>query len=546
MEFSSIFKSPFYLLGVSARDGRSTIIEKAEDVSLDIEHELSQKARSDLTNPRTRLAAEIGWLPGVSPRKVSLLLATLLEAPMAVRNESGLPTLARLNLIAACINSFQGEYEEEDLINLIKEFASLVDELDPEDVLRDINEDRAASGFPAVRAVEQIEVELKDRKRYYRNVLRDALDRLPTLTLIEVVTETVDSVTSGGDNHAPSLIEDLIDRYEVETQDFLQREAENVHKLITAINDSAKLGKSAVAPHMDKLDAVTRNWDKVAQPIQLIAKARGVAHEASRDLAASIRSLAVELCNKHDMVEVSQRLTSLIQEIFAELPEVSERAEEDAEALSAIFEKRKNDAAENEEWAREINYSVEIGTIFKDTLSISVDGVEWEGRRFSLESITRVRWGGVRQTMNGISTGTIYTIAFGDDQSEAIVNLKNGDVYRTFIDKLWRAVGFRLMSEMLNVLKSGRGQYFGGALVHDDGVTLVKHKFLGSDERVRCTWDQVQIWAENGSFCIGAVSERKASTSISYIDVANTHILEQVVRMAFKKPGLRRLSELLK
>ena len=39
--------------------------------------------------------------------------------------------------------------------------------------------------------------------------------------------------------------------------------------------------------------------------------------------------------------------------------------------------------------------------------------------------------------------------------------------------------------------------------------------------------------------------DKKTNVGISYIDVANTHILEQLIRMAFKKPGLRRLSELL-
>src|SRR3546814_15333925 len=83
------------------------------------------------------------------------------------------------------------------------------------------------------------------------------------------------------------------------------------------------------------------------------------------------------------------------------------------------------------------------------------------------------------------------------------------------------------------------------SLLHDDGITLVKHKFLGANERVRCTWGQVQIWNADGSFCIGSKDDKKTNVGISYIHVANTHILEQLIRMAFKKPGLRRLSELL-
>ncbi|MGG9145889.1 hypothetical protein [Escherichia coli] len=545
LKTTALHQTPFAILNVTTRDDCRRIVELAEEKSLELDHDVCQKARSDLTNPRTRLSAEIAWLPGVSPRKASQLVENLLHDPMAVREESGLPTLAHLNLLAAAFEAVDGEHDAEDLAEFIVEAAYLAEELNPEEVLRDINEDRAVSGFPEVRALDQIEAELAERKRYYRNAIKDALDRLPPTTLVQVMTDTVEGVTLGGEDHAPELIDDLVDSYEVETQGFLQKEAENVHKLIKAARDSANSGEAAVKPYVDKLDAVARNWDKVAQPIQLSAKARGIDHEASRDLAYEIRSLAIDLFNTHDMLTQAQRLTGLLQELFAELPEVSERVAQDADALADIFHERKQAVARRDEWAREITYRAEIGVMFKDTLSISPDGISWKGQSFSLDSITRVRWGGVRHSVNGVPTGTTYTIAFGDKRSEAVVELKKEDIYSKFIDKLWRAVCVRLLGEMLEALKDGRDLYFGDALLHDDGITLVKHKFLGANERVRCTWGQVQIWNADGSFCIGSKDDKKTNVGISYIHVANTHIMEQLIRMAFKKPGLRRLSELL-
>ena len=545
MKSTALHQTPFVILGVTTRDDRRRIVELAEEKSLELDHDVCQKARSDLTNPRTRLSAEIAWLPGVSPRKASQLVEGLLHDPMAVREESGLPTLTHLNLLAAAFEAVDGNHDAEDLARFIQEVAYLVDELDPEDVLRDVNEDRAVSGFPKVRAVDQIETELTERKRYYRNAIKDALDRLPPMTLVKVMTDMVDGVTSGGEDHAPELIDDLVDSYEVETQGFLQKEAENVHKLIQAARDSASSGEAAVKPYLDKLDAVARNWDKVAQPIQLSAKARGIDHEASRNLAYAIRSLAIDLFNKHDMLTQSQRLTGLLHQLFTELPEVSERVERDADALADIFQERKQALARKDEWAREITYRAEIGVIFKDTLSISPDGLSWKGKNFPLDSITRVRWGGVRHSVNGVPTGTTYTIAFGDIRSEAIVELKKEAIYSTFIDKLWRAVCIRLLGEILEALKTGCDLHFGEALLHDDGITLVKHKFWGTNEKIRCSWGQVQIWSADGAFCIGSKDDKKTNVSISYLHVANTHILEQAIRMAFKKPGLHRLSELL-
>lgn len=142
---------------------------------------------------------------------------------MAAREESGLPTLAHLNLLAAAFEVVESEHDTEDLAEFIQEIAWLAENLDPEEVLRDINEDRAVSGFPEVRALDQIEAELTERKRYYRNAIKDALNRLPPMALIQVMTETVDGATSGGEDHAPELIDDLVDSYEVETQDVLQK-----------------------------------------------------------------------------------------------------------------------------------------------------------------------------------------------------------------------------------------------------------------------------------------------------------------------------------
>lgn len=487
----------------------------------------------------------MAWLPGVSPRKASQLVERLLQDPMAVREEPGLPTLARLNLLAATFETVDGGHDADDLAKFIMETAYLAEELSPEDVLRDINEDRAVSGFPEVRALDQIEAEFNVRKRYYRGAIKDALDKLPPLTLIQVMTKTVDGVTSGGDDHAPGLIDDLVDSYEVETQGILQSEAENVQKLIKVVREHAGSGEAAVKPYVDRLDAVVRNWDKIAQPIQLSSKARGIDHEASRDLAYEIRSLAIDLFNKYDMLTQSQRLTSLIQELFSEVPDVADRVEQDADALADIFQQRKQATTKRDEWTREITYRAEIGVMFKDVLSISPEGISWKGQNFPLDSITRVRWGGVSHSINGIPTGTTYTIAFGNQRSEAVVELKKKDTYSTFTDKLWRAVCVRLLTEMLEALKEGRDLHFGDALLHDDGITLVKRKLLGTNERIRCSWSQVHVWSADGSFCIGAKDEKKVNAGISYIHHANTHILEQAIRMGFKKPGMYRLSELL-
>lgn len=542
---NTLQENPFFLLGATTRDDKRRIIDIVDDKALELDHDICQKARSDLTNPRARLGVEMSWLPGVSPKKAVQLMSQLDQNPMSIRMESGLPSLAHANLMAAAFKSVDINTDSEDLSVFIIEMANIVDEISIDEVTRDINEDRLISGFSEINGFEQVEDELIERKRYFKDVIKSALDCLGSQTLIEVMTLAVDESTSCGEYHAPELIDDLVDSYEVETLDFLQQEAENVYKLIKKIRDHAPSGETAVKPLIEKLEIVTTNWDKVAQPIQLNAKARGFEHKLSNDIAYTIRSLAIELFNEYDMLAQTQRITHLLQELFAELPEVVECLEQDTDLLQDIYQSRKQAELNKSEWAKEITYTAEIGIFFKDTLSISPDGVSWKNKRYPLNSITKVRWGGISQSVNGISTGTIYTIAFGDSKTITDLSLKKREIYSSFIDKLWRGVCVRILTELLESLKAGNEIRFGDAVINDSGITLVKKKFWGSNETINCNWQQVIIWSSDGCFFIGLKSDRNVYVKLSYISTDNVHILEQAISLAFKKVGIIKLSEIL-
>ncbi|MDR4474015.1 MAG: hypothetical protein R3B11_02820 [Nitrospira sp.] len=545
MPETTLHRNPFWLLGATTRDDRRRIVELAETKSFDLAPEACEKSRSDLTTPRARLAVEMAWLPGVSPKKATQLAALVLQDSLFIRKESGLPTLAHINLMAAAFEKLDARRELSNLGAFIQQMVRLVDKLLVDEVIRDVNEDRAISGFPAVKA-DQVETELVERKRYYCNAIKDALNRLPTSSLIAVMTELVSIMTFGGQQQAPDLIDQLVDSYEVECQVFLHKEAENVQKIIKAARDSAPCGEGAVKPFIDALGTVVRNWDKVAQPIQLSTQARGIMHTSSYELAYSIRSLAIDLFNNYDQLTQSQRITGLLRELFSELPELTERVEQDATALENIFNNRQQDEARTREWAQAITYRVELGTIFKHTLTLSPEGLAWKDTRYPLEAITRIRWGSVRHSINGIPTGTSYTLAFGDDQSEAIVELGGREeIFAQIVEKLWRAVGKRLLIDLLGALQAGGQVRFGEALIRDSGVTLIKHKLLAANEPIHCSWQQIHIWTSDGSFYIGAQDDKKTYVGLSYIHEPNVHILEQALRLAFKRPTLNNLSDLL-
>ncbi len=259
-----------------------------------------------------------------------------------------------------------------------------------------------------------------------------------------------------------------------------------------------------------------------------------MSHDISEDLATSLRSLGVDLFNQYDMLELSDKITKILQKAFDELPEIMLHLQEDSESIKSIIVDRRETYQRKKEWEREITYEADLGILIKDKLSISPKGVQWKDTLYPLDSITRVRWGGVSHSLNGIPTGTSYTIAFGDQFRETVVNIGKRNVYSAFIEKLWLAVCVRLLTEYLEKFKAGERIFFGDAAVDDLGISLTRHKFLAS-ENVYCKWEDTSIWSANGSFIIGAKNDKKTYVEISYIEVPNTHILESIVRMSFKK-----------
>lgn len=533
---TTLHKNPFCVLGVTTRDHSRKIIEIAEERSLSIDPDVCQQARSDLTNPRTRLSAEMAWMPGVAPRTAENLINALSENPASARSEMGLPQLARANVMAAAFELVEEDEPATSVAQFMRDFAWVVESVSADDVLRDINEDRTISGFPQVQGIDAIGDIFTERRRTYVSVLRDLLDKMETDKLVEMMTAAVSVATSNGQEQGPALLDDLVDTYEVEAQGFLQREHENITALVRRVKDTLPRGETALKPVLTKLDQVVRNWNRVARPIQISTGSRGIAHRQSVEIARALRDLGVDLVNEHQMIDQASRIIEMVRVLFSELPELTERVEEDIQAIAGL-------RAAKEEWAREITFRAEVG-LFAKELAISPDGIRWNGRTFPLDSITRVRWGGVRHSVNGIPTGTSYTIAFGDRNSEEVIHLNKEATFSGFIDALSRAVCARLMVEMMKDLSQGKSFSCGDVTVEDGAVTLAKHKFFGANESVRATWSEVNVWSADGRFYIGKSNDKNTYGSMSYIDNWNAHILELVIRGGFKK-GIRKLSDFL-
>ena len=544
-----LLQNPFHILTASPRDNRRRIMELADERSLLLDSNECMAARSELTNPRKRLSAEVAWLPGIGPKRAGEILSLLESSPMDLLAVDKLTSIARANVLAAGLARLP-DHNADDVAEWVLEISWVFEDIDPGEIGVIINEERVVSGFPEVSDLSTIEAEIQARRRHYRNVIKSALDNLSPKELVKAVTVAVESATNLGEEHGPILIDDLVDSYEVEAQGFLDKEEGNIKALVerTWAAVDAEQSDSTIAPMVNQLIQIVKNWDTVAQPIQVSTMSRGLDHDASHRVASLVRDLAIHMFNEHGKLDFTQQLTNMLQEVFAEVVEVAERTAEDADALDDIAEQRARliEDAKNKagEWRREITYEVEVGAIFKDRLRISPEGIDWKGLRWDLDSITRVRWGGTRHSVNGIPTGTTYNIFFGNGSGHVSIELKKEAIYSNFIERLWKAVGVRLLTEYLEGLRDGKKYRFGSTVMSDKGMEFERRKLFGSNERVFCRWDELVIWDGAGVFWIGKKGDKKLAEAFSYLGEDNIHVLEAAIRMFWKRGG-DRLSSLL-
>ncbi|MFO1322030.1 MAG: hypothetical protein U1F52_20680 [Burkholderiales bacterium] len=525
--------NPFAILGASVHDDRRRISNLADDVSLTTDPNICTRAKNDLISSRHRLNAEIRWLPGVAPAHARAFLNSLHTRVDLLRGRNTLPPLANANLIAAAFELLSLDMGADLWCEWIVALATKVEAIDPEEVLASINRDRASAGFPIIGELEPVEVALRERRRRFSEVVCKALDELPSEELLAVVGRIVAGTTDSGEDHAPQLIHDIVDRYELHAGQFLDPEAENIEKLIEAIRRDAPLGEAELQRLVRRLDELVRRWDSVAQPIQLSKKAQGLMDERSQRLAVKVRSLSVDLFNEHQMLETAMRLNDLLSSVFSEITVIEEQLREDKRALHDIEQQRGDTRREEAAWAQSITYEAQVGVVFKKRLRISPEGVEWRERTLPLESITRVRWGAVRRSINGIPTGTDYLIDVATNRETLQIDPDSELIFSAFLERLWPAVCTRLIGELLKQLSSGMQVRIGDVAVDDGGLVLTRARFLGNEE-VYTRWSDIKYFSQNGSLHFVSKSNERISAQLSYRDDYNAHLLEALVRIAFK------------
>lgn len=544
-----VFENPFYVLKATPRDRKARIMELSEDMALIGDQEIATSIRNTLTNPRNRLAAEMAWFPGLSPKRVDTLLGHIASGADPSKLE-GIPPICHANLLAAgLVNAAKSQKEK--LSYYILHLAYKVEEIDPDEVMLAINEDRQASGIPSITDIQLIENEISSRCRHFQRCITEQLNNFPSVEMVGTFETLIAESTIDGSMEAPRLINDLIDAYELNVGGTLDEQAEQIIVLIDTTETAADQHASEKEIRKRVLDiiAAIEQWDFVAQPIQLSRKSKGLDHDVSNRIAFSARSLAIHLFNEHDYLEDAKLLSAALQKHFAEVLVFSEKIEEDISALDEIDTNRsqraEQTAREEAEFAAEITYETTFGLIFKNKFRISPAGIEYDGSRIALEDVVWVRWGAVKNYVNGIPTGTTYQIGYSSPSSSKEIAPDSEAKYNAIIDKLWRSVCVRLLFKMMETWSKGGEIKFGGVEVRDNGIMLTKSRFFKGDEQKFHTWYELSKGSYNGSLTFTGKPDAKFTASLSYKDTPNVHILDFALNKIWKGEATK-LSEIFK
>ena len=343
-----LLENPFHILGATQRDDRQRIMELAEEQGLFSDPEEITAARGVLINPRSRISAEVAWLPGVNPDHIDSLLKQLDSPHQNLLNITDLPPLASANFRTAGFLRLSN-IESANLMEWILAIAHDYEKINAEEVRKTLNEERNISGFPQISDLSVITSEIQNQRRYYSQTLSSVINNLSVTERARILTLTLETIIGDSNNRCPILIDDLIQSYEDDVGEDLERKQRIIEALdenIRAMVDVNRPDSELELIVIQLIDSV-KEWDAIAQPIQLSKRSRGERHIASFEIAWRVREVAFYQLNKSKKTKLPLKILSTLNEVFAEVSEVRERIDEDLRELRG-YEKIEEINTQNE------------------------------------------------------------------------------------------------------------------------------------------------------------------------------------------------------
>lgn len=336
--------NPFYVLDVKPSDNVSIINEKYDDKSFmdEDKEDCYDYARQVLISPNKRLIAELGWFYNLN-RNLNEFLQDI-ENFVFMDEEGQDDFLEELKYVSSresflVLNEILNQLTTDEMANIIIEmdvaYSSLCSDDEIKNFIDDVNSMRRIAGTALCKDFTYVK---KETKSLINNTI-DAFSYIfqnedddDIITMVnEVASEAIEC------NHEYGMvIERLIDAYNLHFKSKLEDYKNSIY---TEIEEAKEYTETY---ELEYLCGITRDFDRIAQPIQLLLKDRGQSdlQEESINIANQLRNLAIYYNNESDLPELSMCLIELEMELFSELPEIYSRLEEDKVVILDISKRK--------------------------------------------------------------------------------------------------------------------------------------------------------------------------------------------------------------
>lgn len=326
---AKLTENPFFILGADHKSSASDLKLLLEDAEFDgkFSSDVLHRAQQTLVTPRTRLMAELSWLPELSSaqvRKVFALLENGDETELLGAIEH-FPELARANVTAhICVLHVASQ-------KALHFLALAWDAVIAQNLLSFINEARAASGFPKVEE-KQIKDALDDLQAKHAGAAAESIwkSSTPGRLMNEVVEEEL--------NRDPSttFLRLFVSEYDSRSEPDLARIEADINYHL----EKAQKVDQTLTSHVDEICELLDAWDNINQPVQIYEQHRGHEEGRSKRIYLSVRSVCLDLANEHGKFQEALRLSETLLHTFPELESVAEVLKKDVGALQSLTEQQ--------------------------------------------------------------------------------------------------------------------------------------------------------------------------------------------------------------
>ena len=230
--------------------------------------------------PKPRLGAELAWPLGLAPNRArDLIDKTALDADNAIH----LPLLAGANISAyRCSEKLHPPYHD-----LLIRF---YEQRDDDELLRVLNAERRASGFPEV-TTELMDEALRDLMQRHTTALASYISQAtrPGPTLLEILRQhSVDK------SAIVSFLDDVVDRFDAWAAASLRQAEQSIIESLDRIKEEP----GSLGQHLPAFSSAISEWSSVAAPRQYMLSRRHLKDPRTEQLLATVRGVCLHVHNE--------------------------------------------------------------------------------------------------------------------------------------------------------------------------------------------------------------------------------------------------------